>query len=81
MGSSCGGRRGDRCGCGWLGRGPTEVLFGGIVAYFAMASGQSTVFAVMKVPTRDGIGLSEVAMSTYFSLSVSMECVYAWAPY
>ena len=59
---------GGRCG-GWLRGGPAAVLVGGVFGYFAMASGQSTVFAVMKVPTRDGCRLSEVAMSTYFSLS------------
>ena len=57
-----------RC-CGWLRGGPTHILLGGTVAYFAMSSGQSTVFAVMKNPTRDGVGLSDVAMGTYFSVS------------
>ena len=36
---------------------------------WSTAPGQSIVFAIMKSPVRDGVGLTEIEMSSYFSVS------------
>jgi MFS family permease len=47
--------------------GPLGVIVAGVLGYWAMSAGQSTMFAVMKTPTKEGVGLSELEMSSYFS--------------
>ena len=47
--------------------GPISVLVSSTLGYWAYAGGQSTTFGVMKSATRDGVGLTELEISGYFS--------------
>jgi predicted MFS family arabinose efflux permease len=47
--------------------GPIAVLVSSTLGYWAYAGGQSTTFGVMKSATRDGVGLTELEISGYFS--------------
>lgn len=44
--------------------GPIGVLASSTLGYWAYAGGQSTTFGVMKSATRDGVGLSELEISS-----------------